>query len=285
MMLVTVLALLVGQCAAFAPTSSVVAPFALPRSAIFTNTRQVARAHPTSLTEGEARPPLRFSATKVALAAASLGALYGFSVAPAYAAAAATSAGEKLHLGQKVAQAFRGKGLVDEAIVFVIAAMPVLELRGAVPVGLWMDMPVLKVFLLSVAGNMLPIAPLLFALRFDPVQKFLKPVLDRARAKTSSLGDDGSKSRAFLLAAFVGVPLPGTGAWTGAMGSFLVGMQPKESLVAIFAGVVCSGLIMTAITIAGLKGALVAGTLLLGPLLGGFVKGLVKGKGDGKGNK
>jgi Putative small multi-drug export protein len=61
--------------------------------------------------------------------------------------------------------------------------MPVVELRGGVPVGLWMGLPIAKVFGLCVAGNMVPIPLILLALRSDFVQKALKPFLDRARAK------------------------------------------------------------------------------------------------------
>lgn len=109
----------------------------------------------------------------------------------------------------------------------VISAMPVVELRGGVPVGIWMGMPIVKVFTLCVAGNMIPIPLILLALRSSFVQKLAKPVLDRAREKAAGFGDE--KSQALALTLFVGIPLPGTGAWTGAMGAFLLGMPFQKA--------------------------------------------------------
>lgn len=171
---------------------------------------------------------------------------------------------EHLHLGQKVAQWFRGFGLSDEVVITLISAMPAVELRGGVPVGIWMGMPALKVLALCVLGNMLPIPPLLYALRFGPVQKLLKPILDRAQKKADAFADP--KSRALLLAAFVGIPLPGTGAWTGAMGAFLLGMPFATAMLAIFGGVVASGVIMSAISQGGVIG-ISTGVLILGSML------------------
>lgn len=177
------------------------------------------------------QPPRRLLATPrfAALAASALAA--GLAVAvlvpgPAAAAVKAIVAGSEdevhLHLGQKVANFFRQGGLPDWATLMTISAMPVVELRGGVPVGIWMGMPIAKVFGLCVAGNMIPIPVILLALRSSFVQKLAKPVLDRAREKAAGFGDE--KSQALALTLFVGIPLPGTGAWTGAMGAFLLGM-------------------------------------------------------------
>lgn len=145
---------------------------------------------------------------------------------PAAAAVKAIVAGSEdevhLHVGQKIANFFRQGGLPDWATLMTISAMPVVELRGGVPVGIWMGMPIAKVFGLCVAGNMIPIPIILLALRSSFVQKLAKPVLDRAREKAAGFGDE--KSQALALTLFVGIPLPGTGAWTGAMGAFLLGM-------------------------------------------------------------
>ena len=84
---------------------------------------------------------------------------------PALAAKAATSTVEHLHTGQKIANYFRSFGLPDLAILAIISALPVVELRGAVPVGVWMGYPVLTVLPVCVLGNMCPIVPLMFLLR------------------------------------------------------------------------------------------------------------------------
>lgn len=86
----------------------------------------------------------------------------------------------------------------------------------------------------------------------------MSPILKRAEKKSASLGVGSRKKQWVSLAAFVGIPLPGTGAWTGAMGAFLLGMPTGVALSAIFAGVVTAGMIMTAITLAGKKGGIAA---------------------------
>ena len=180
---------------------------------------------------------------------------------PSALAAAATEAPaavEHLHTGQKVANFFRTFGLPDLAILGIISAMPVIELRGAVPVGLWMGLPITKVLPACVLGNMVPIIPLLFLLKNDTLKKLMKPILDRAEKKSASLGVGSLDKQWASLAAFVGIPLPGTGAWTGAMGAFLLGMPTAVAISSIFTGVVSAGLIMSAITLTGKKGGLAA---------------------------
>ena len=93
-----------------------------------------------------------------------LTAVLAFSSSPAHAAKAA-AATEHLHTGQKVANYFRTFGLSDLAILAIISAMPVVELRGAVPVGVWMGLPITQVLPICVLGNMCPIVPLMFLLR------------------------------------------------------------------------------------------------------------------------
>lgn len=77
---------------------------------------------------------------------------------------------EHLHIGQKVANYFRSFGLPDLAILALISALPVIELRGAVPVGVWMGLPILQVLPVCVAGNMVPIIPLMFLLKNDTLK-------------------------------------------------------------------------------------------------------------------
>ena len=77
---------------------------------------------------------------------------------------------EHLHVGQKIANYFRSFGIPDVAILAIISAMPVVELRGAIPVGIWMDLPITTVLAASVLGNMIPIVPLLFLLKNQRLQ-------------------------------------------------------------------------------------------------------------------
>jgi hypothetical protein len=84
---------------------------------------------------------------------------------PAFAAKAASETVEHLHTGQKIANFFMRFGLPKWAVLATISAMPVVELRGAIPVGIWLGMPITRVLPICVFGNMIPIVPLLFLLR------------------------------------------------------------------------------------------------------------------------
>ncbi|GKY95871.1 hypothetical protein MPSEU_000547700, partial [Mayamaea pseudoterrestris] len=148
-----------------------------------------------------------------------------FAVAPAHARKVAKVVGEHLHTGQKVANFFRGFGIPDLAVLAIISALPVVELRGAVPVGVWMGYPISTVLPVCVLGNMVPIIPLIYLLKSSSlINKLMSPILKRAEQKTKELGLGSPSKQWVSLAAFVGIPLPGTGAWTGAMGAFLLGM-------------------------------------------------------------
>jgi Putative small multi-drug export protein len=145
--------------------------------------------------------------TLIALAA--LTTILGLTNTAAYAKGAAVV--EHLHTGQKIANAIRAAtGLPDLAVLAIISALPVVELRGAVPVGIWMGYPISTVFPVCVLGNIAPIIPLLVLLRNESLRKLLKPVLDRAEKKTSELGIGSIQKQWTSLAAFVGIPLPGT---------------------------------------------------------------------------
>lgn len=77
---------------------------------------------------------------------------------------------EHLHTGQKIAKFFQSFGLPDVGVIALISALPVVELRGAVPVGLWMGLPLTTVLPACIIGNMIPIVPLLFLLRNESLK-------------------------------------------------------------------------------------------------------------------
>ena len=204
------------------------------------------------------------SIVKAALSFAIIASTITSVATPAYAKAAKATEEvvEHLHIGQKVANYFRSFGIPDLAVLAIISAMPVVELRGAVPVGVWMGLDIKQVLPVCVMGNMAPIVPLMFLLRNDKLKQLMSPILSRAEKKSASLGVGSIEKQWASLAAFVGIPLPGTGAWTGAMGAFLLGMPTAVALSSIFTGVVSAGVIMTAITLAGKKGGIAALTAL-----------------------
>ena len=161
------------------------------------------------------------------------------SCAPALASAGAAT--EHLHLGQKIALFFQKTGLPDWAVLMLISATPAVELRGGVPVGNWMGMSPALTFAICVLGNMFPIIPTLLALRSAAVKKIAAPLLARAEKKLAGL--PSGQSRTLALALFVGIPAPGTGAWTGAIIAYLLDMPFATAIGSIFGGVLVAGAI------------------------------------------
>jgi len=202
------------------------------------------------------RQTLATTVQRLAVTAATIGAA---SMVPSLALASAGA--EHLHLGQKIALFFQQTGLPDWAVLALISATPAVELRGGVPVGNWMGIPPLVTFLICVLGNMAPIAPTLLALRSPFIKGLAAPLLKRAEKKLAGLPT--GQSRTLALALFVGVPAPGTGAWTGAIIAYLLDMPFGTAMGAILAGVVLAGVIMTVLTLAGKVGALIALAALL----------------------
>ncbi|GAX13963.1 ferredoxin--NADP+ reductase [Fistulifera solaris] len=202
--------------------------------------------------------------SRVAFGFCSLALLHMATLEPANAARKAKKAVEvPLHLGQKIANYFRTFGIPDLGVLTIISALPIVELRGAIPVGIWMGLPISKVLPVCILGNMIPILPLLLLLRNKTLKNAMNPILTQAEKKTKELGIGSVQKQWASLATFVGIPLPGTGAWTGAMGAFLLGMPLAVAFTSIFAGVVSAGVIMTAITLAGKAGGIAALAALL----------------------
>lgn len=170
--------------------------------------------------------------------------------------------GKHKSLGERLADKLRKQDVPDELVVFLLSAMPVVELRAGVPIGFVLGLHPLKVFALAVLGNIAPIIPLMLLLRIRVVQTLAAKVLDRARRKAASVGTAGS--RAMALALFVGVPLPGTGAWTGSVVAFVLGMPIGRTILSLLAGVVMAASIMTVLCALGKVGAAFAGAVLLG---------------------
>ncbi|HNU40574.1 MAG TPA: small multi-drug export protein [Methanothrix sp.] len=143
-------------------------------------------------------------------------------------------------------------------VVLLAAALPVSELRGAIPlaIGVYGYDP-WQAYLLAVLGNLLPVVPLLLFLgpvsdwlrRFTFWDKFFTWLFSRTRRKYIREHESFSLT---ALALFVAVPLPVTGAWTGCAIAFLVGFRFWPAFVAISAGVLLAGVIVTA-TVLGVQ--------------------------------
>jgi uncharacterized membrane protein len=193
---------------------------------------------------------------------------------------------EEMHRGEKIARWMEEKGLSRTASVAAISTLPIVELRGAVPVGIVaFEMPWWKVYLVAVAGNMVPIPFILLLL--GPVSKFLmrfaigKRFFDWLFARTRKKSATIEKYEALGLTIFVAIPLPVTGGWTGAMAAFLMGISFWKSMLYILLGVMVAGVIMTILSLLGWIGAFIAGAVLLA-LTGSAVLKTVNNKGEQK---
>ena len=141
-----------------------------------------------------------------------------------------------------------------EVVTFIISMLPVLELRGGMVAAALMNIPYFEALGICLAGNILPIPFLL--LLINPLfawmkgTKLLRPIVERLEKRTLSKKDRLEKGEFWGLLIFVGIPLPGTGAWTGAMLAALLGIKFKKSSVAIGLGVILAAAIMSFITYA-----------------------------------
>ncbi|EPS63886.1 hypothetical protein M569_10896, partial [Genlisea aurea] len=170
--------------------------------------------------------------------------------------------------GIKVASALRASGWPNEAIVFSLATLPVIELRGAIPVGYWLHLKPLTLTLLSILGNMVPVPFILLYLKKlatyltsdNKTSSFLEMLLKRAKEKAGPV----EEFQWLGLMLFVAVPFPGTGAWTGAIVASVLDMPFWEGVSANLAGVVLAGLLVNLLVNLGVKHAIFTGVLLFG---------------------
>ncbi len=136
--------------------------------------------------------------------------------------------------------------------VIIIAMLPIIELRGALPYGVFLlKMPVMRAALLSVVGNIIP-APFIILL----AKKILDAMSSSSNEKIANLSESikkhGMKKSSRIekytfwgLVVFVGIPLPGTGAWTGALIASILQLDPKKSILAVSLGTIMAAIIVT----------------------------------------
>lgn len=149
----------------------------------------------------------------------------------------------------------------NDWIIFFLSALPVTELRVTIPLALGLGMAPLRAVTLAVLGNLLPIIPILVLL--EPLSKLLHyfPYINRLFQKVLTLsrrkGKQVEKYGVLGLLLFVAVPLPGTGAWTGAILAWLLGLNILSSALAIGLGVVSAGIIVTLASVGVLQATIV----------------------------
>ena len=147
--------------------------------------------------------------------------------------------------------------MMNYIIVFLISMVPLIELRGSILYATGIGLPFLPAYITAIIGNMLPVPFIFLFARKILVWGADKPVIGRFFSFCLEKGEKGGKKlQAFVaLLLFVGIPLPGTGAWTGTLAASLLDMDFKSSVVAVMCGVLLAGIIMGAAS-AGLFGAL-----------------------------
>lgn len=144
----------------------------------------------------------------------------------------------------------------QELIVLFSAMLPVIELRGAIPLAIeGFGMSLVSAFVISVIGNMIPVIAILWL--FDPIAQFLRKrskVMDRffewlfARTR-SRFVQKHERWGEVALVIFVAIPLPVTGGWTGSLAASLFGIPKKRAVWLILLGVLCAGVIVSTITL------------------------------------
>jgi len=138
----------------------------------------------------------------------------------------------------------------ESLLVILTAAIPVVELRGAIPLGLAMGMPLGKVWLLSLIGNILPIPFILLGLNMlmeylHKIPRIHQWIEARGHSKAKKLYHQFQRWGWLALYIFVAIPLPGTGAWSGALAATLLQLKFWPSLVTITLGVATAGLLVS----------------------------------------
>lgn len=138
------------------------------------------------------------------------------------------------------------------AIAFFISMVPLIELRAAVPYALTMNLPVLPAYIVCIIGNMLPVPFIYWFARKvlewgkdkPIIGKFFTFCLNKGEAGGKKLQAKAGRGLFIALLLFVGIPLPGTGAWTGTLAASILDMDFKKSVTAVMCGVVLAGIIM-----------------------------------------
>ena len=140
--------------------------------------------------------------------------------------------------------------------------VPLIELRGAIPYAIGFGLPILPSYIICIVGNMLPVPFIFFFARKvlewgadkPVIGKFFTFCLEKGHKGGEKLQEKAGRGLFVALLLFVGIPLPGTGAWTGTLAASLLDMDFKFSVIAVLLGVVLAGIIM-GVASAGLFGA------------------------------
>lgn len=143
--------------------------------------------------------------------------------------------------------------------VFFVSMVPLVELRGSIIISQGLQLPVLSSYIVEIIGNMLPVPVIYLFARKVLVWGADKPVIGKFFSWCLEKGEKGGKKlqakagRGLFIALllFVGIPLPGTGAWTGTLAASILDMDFKSTIIAVMLGVLLAGIIMMVLSVAG----------------------------------
>ena len=137
-------------------------------------------------------------------------------------------------------------------ICFLVSMVPIVELRGAIPISQGMQLPLLQSYIICVIGNMLPVPVIYFFARRvlewgadkKYIGKFFTFCIEKGHKGGEKLKQKAGNGLFIALLLFVGIPVPGTGAWTGTLAASFLDMGFKKSVIAVLGGVLLAGVIM-----------------------------------------
>ena len=144
-------------------------------------------------------------------------------------------------------------------IVFLVSMVPLIELRGAIPYGVAFGLPLWLTYIIAIAGNMLPVPIIYFFARRvllwgrdkAVIGRFFTFCLEKGEKAGRKLQAKAGRGLYWALLLFVGIPLPGTGAWTGTLAASFLDMGIKTTALSVSLGVIIAGIIMGAASMAG----------------------------------
>ena len=144
-------------------------------------------------------------------------------------------------------------------IIFFISMVPLVELRGAIPFSQGFGLPIIQSYIICIIGNMLPVPIIyLFARKVlewgadkPVIGKFFTWCLDKGHKGGKKLQEKAGKGLFVALLLFVGIPVPGTGAWTGTLAASILDLDFKSTVAAVMLGVLLAGVIMMVVSMAG----------------------------------
>ena len=153
-----------------------------------------------------------------------------------------------------------GGKISKEMIVFVISMVPILELRGGLLAASLLNIPIVRAIWYCVIGNIIPVPFILLLITpiFNRLKKtrLFRPMVEKLESRALGKSEQIERYEFWGLALFVGVPLPGTGAWTGALIASLLGIRFRKAFPAIILGIFIATIIMSIVSY-GLLGALI----------------------------